>query len=103
MKYVRNLPEITSQEHKLTAQILFEIAENGVVFEKMREGRRVRDVVGGDDVDLAITQSRTKNIPPDAAEPVDAYLDCHSIVLLDFENCRVCVRSATPIGETRGE
>ena len=67
----------------IRAHGLLEITQNGVVFEKVRERRCVRDVVGGDDVDLAISHGRAKNVTPDAAEPVDAYLDCHPLLLIE--------------------
>ena len=42
----------------------------------------VRDVVCRDDIDPAIPQCRAEDVPPDAAEPVDPYFDCHPLLLV---------------------
>src|SRR2546430_401650 len=50
---------------------LLERAVDRVVFEQMRQRRRVRDVVDRDDIELRFVERRPKEHPPDAAEAVD--------------------------------
>ena len=64
------------------ADVLCEVAEDGVVLEKVGQRVGVRDVVDGDDVDAAISECGAENVPPDAPEAVDPYLDCHLRLLI---------------------
>ena len=54
-----------------------EVAEHRVVFQQVRERRRVGDVVDRDDVDVVVRQRRAHDVAADSSEPVDADLDGH--------------------------
>ena len=55
-----------------------QIAEDGVVFQKVRESFRVGDVIDGDELDVLIVERSAHNVATDAAEAVDANLNGHS-------------------------
>ena len=55
----------------------FQVAENGIVFKKMCERPRLRDVVDGDNLDILVASRRTEQVAPDAPETIDAYFDSH--------------------------
>ncbi len=55
-----------------------QIAEDGVVLQKMRESFRVGDVVDGDELDVLVVKRGAHNVATDAAEAVDANLNGHS-------------------------
>ena len=55
-----------------------------VVLEEVRERLRVREVVDGDEVEVrdALLLRGAKDLPPDAAEAVDADANCHAVSIL---------------------
>ncbi len=55
-----------------------QIAEDGIVLQKVRESLGVRDVVDGDELNVLVVQRGAHDVAPDAAEAVDANLDGHS-------------------------
>src|SRR5206468_1364974 len=55
-----------------------QIPQNRVVLQKMREGLRVRDVVDRHKLNILVVQRGSDDIPADAAEAVDCYLDGHA-------------------------
>ena len=62
----------------LGAIAMGQVAEDGVVFEQMREGLGIGDVVDGYELDILVIQRRAHDVAADAAEAVDAYLNGHS-------------------------
>jgi hypothetical protein len=58
----------------------FEVAEDRVVLEKMGEDCGAGEVVYGDEFDFRVTQSCAENVAADAAEAVNANLDCHVVI-----------------------
>src|SRR5690606_30863894 len=58
--------------------VALEAAAHGVVAQHVGQVVRLEQVVDGDDLDVTeILDRRTQDVAADAAEPVDAYLDCH--------------------------
>src|SRR2546423_8053394 len=57
--------------------ITLEIPKDRVVLEEVRQGRRIRDVVDRDDLEVMPAQGGAIDIAPDAAKPVDANLHRH--------------------------
>ena len=50
-----------------------------VVAQEVRQDVRRREIVHGDDVEVALPrQVRADEVPPDPPEAVDAYLECHA-------------------------
>src|ERR1700688_3507108 len=56
---------------------MLEDAVDRIVFEQMREGRRVGDIVDGDDFDFFLSQRRAEEHPADSAESVNPNLYRH--------------------------
>ena len=73
-----DLLAVDGDEVVAVLDVVFEVAEDGVVLEQMGEGRRRGEVVDGDEVDLGVGEGGAEDVATDAAEAVDAYLDCHS-------------------------
>src|SRR6266446_1130085 len=63
---------------KTLAHLVGQIAEDGVVLQKVRESFRVGDVVDGDELDVLVVKRGAHYVATDAAEAVDANLDGHS-------------------------
>src|SRR5205807_4125277 len=62
--------------------VLGELAQDAVVLQQLGEGLRAGQVVDRHDLDvLAAGRGRPPEVPPDAAEPVDAYPDRHCCLL----------------------
>src|SRR5580704_1365961 len=57
--------------------VVRKIAENRVVLEQVREGFGVGNIVDGDELDVLVIERSAHDIPSDAAEAVDTYLDGH--------------------------
>jgi hypothetical protein len=53
------------------------------VLEKMGKNCGAGEIVYGDKFDFRVTQSCAENVAADAAEAVDANLDCHVVSLLE--------------------
>src|SRR6267154_1522646 len=64
-----------------------QIAEDGVVLQKMSESFRVGHVVDGDELDFFVVERGAHDITADAAEAVDAYLDGHTFLRWSVRNC----------------
>ena len=47
---------------------------DGIVFDEMRHGADIRDIVHGDDLDLVLEHQLSQHQSPDAAEPIDGEL-----------------------------
>ena len=62
-----------------------QVAEDGIVFQQIREGLRVGDVVDRDDFDRRIAQRGAHDIPSDAAKSVDSYFDWHASSEMDLK------------------
>jgi len=60
------------------SDVVREIAKDGIVFEQVREGLGVGDVVDGDELDVLVVERGAHDVPSDAAEAVDADLDGHT-------------------------
>ncbi len=58
--------------------LLFEVAEHGVVLQEVRQRLRVRDVVDGHEVDVLVAEAGAQDVAADAPEAVDSNFDCHS-------------------------
>src|ERR1017187_6436079 len=54
-----------------------EIAEDRVVFEQVREGGGIGDVVHGDKLDVFVVERGAHDVTTDSAEAVDTNLDGH--------------------------
>ena len=54
-----------------------QIAEDGVVLQKVREGLRVGDVVDGYELNVLVVKRGAHDVATDAAEAVDADLNGH--------------------------
>src|SRR5258705_13316194 len=55
-----------------------QISQHGVIFQKVREGFGVRNIVDGDELDILVVDGGANNIASEAAKAVDSYLDWHS-------------------------
>ncbi len=62
---------------------LLEVSEDGIVLEQVGQGGGGGEVVDGDEFDVGVAQSCAEYVASDAAEAVDAYLNCHK----DFHSC----------------
>jgi len=62
------------------ADFVLEVAEDGVVLEQVGERGGGGEVVDGDEFDVRIAEGCAENVASDAAEAVNAYLDCHLLV-----------------------
>ena len=71
-----------------------QIAEDRIVFQQMRQGLRIRDVVDGDNLDRRIAQRGAKNIAADAAKPVDPHFYGHAASEEQLWLCGPCAMSA---------
>src|SRR5207247_289884 len=61
--------------------IVVEGAENGVVLEQVSHGLRVAEIVDGNELDIGpALPGSPEEVPPDAAEAVDAHLDAHPLL-----------------------
>ena len=58
--------------------VVRQIAENGIVFQQMRERLGIGDVVHRDDLNRGIAERRAINIAADPAEPVDTHFYWHA-------------------------
>ena len=61
----------------LDRDVMIEGSENGIVFQKMGQRRRVGDVVHRQEFDLGVIFGGAQEIPADAPEAVDSDLDGH--------------------------
>ena len=61
---------------------VLEVAEDGVVLEQVGKRGRGGEVVHGNKFDVRIAESCAENVTTNAAEAVDAYLDCHVVLNL---------------------
>ena len=59
---------------------MMQIPQHGVVLEQMRQRLCIRQVVYRYKVDVGIAERRAKDVTTNAAESIDANLDCHSLV-----------------------
>ena len=58
--------------------IVMQIAQHRIVFQKMRQRLRIGNIVDGDEVDILVAQRGAKDVAADAAKSIDAHFDCHS-------------------------
>ncbi len=56
---------------------------NRIVFQQMRHGFGVREIVDGDYLDFRVLRRRSEQQPSNSAKSVDANLDCHRPSLED--------------------
>ena len=56
---------------------VLQVAEDGVVLEQVGERGGGGEVVDGDEFDVRVAERGAENVASDAAEAVDANLDCH--------------------------
>ena len=90
---------------------VLQVAENRVVLEQVGQRCRAGQVVDGDKINLGIAERGAKNVAANAAEAVDANLNCHVRILLrqsmslwlslsesigSAAALRVCARKAIP-------
>src|SRR6266852_5527440 len=75
-----------------------QIAQHRIVFEKMREGFGVRDVVDGHELNVLAIDRGAHNVATDAAEAVDTYLDGHTTSFAGWSAAASTARK-TPQGE----
>src|SRR5262249_45184721 len=59
--------------------LVVQIAEDGVVFEKVREGFGICDVVDGDKLNVLVVDGGAHNVAADPAEAIDANFNGHSL------------------------
>src|ERR1700731_3618083 len=57
--------------------ISMQLTKRRVVLQQMRQGRSVRQIIGGDEFDFRVMKAGPDDIPPDAAEAINPYFDCH--------------------------
>ena len=57
--------------------VMLEVAENGIVFQQMRERGRAGEIVHGDIFNARIAQRRAEQIAANAAKTINANFDCH--------------------------
>ena len=67
----------TMMESSRGGDLVLEVAEDGVVLEQVGEGGGGGEVVDGDEFDVRVAECGAEDVASDAAEAVDAYLDCH--------------------------
>jgi hypothetical protein len=72
-----DLLAVDGDEVFAVGDLVFEVAEDGIVLEEMRERGRCGEVVYGDEFDVRVAESGAEDVASDAAEAVDAYLYCH--------------------------
>ncbi len=70
----------------ISPHVLVQGAQQRVVFQQMRAGSKVAQVIRGDDVDSAVTcgMNGSPEVPADPAEPIDSHPDCHCSALLQL-------------------
>ncbi len=73
-----DLLAVDGDEVVAVLDVVFEVAEDGVVLEQVGQGRGRGEVVDGDEVDLGVGEGGAEDVAADAAEAVDAYLYCHN-------------------------
>ena len=56
---------------------VWQIAEDGIVLQKVREGLRVGNVVDGDELNVPVFKRGAHDVATDAAEAVDTDFDGH--------------------------
>src|SRR2546425_1249754 len=64
------------------ADIRLKVAQHGVIFKKMRQRLRIRDVVHRHNIDILVVHRGTVKIASNAPKTVDAYFDCHASLLI---------------------
>ncbi len=64
-----------------------QIAEDGVVLQKVRESLGVGDVVNGDELNVLVVERGAHDVAADTAEAVDANLDGHYFLRWSVRNC----------------
>ena len=62
-------------------------AMDGIVLQQVRHRGDVAQVIDGDDLKLRVLRHRAVHQASDAAEPVDAYLRCHRLLLSEGSCC----------------
>jgi len=78
--YLENLEALAIHGDRVfgVGDFVRQVAEDRVVFQEVREGLRVRDVVDGDELNVLVVERGAHDVASDAAEAVDAYLNGHS-------------------------
>src|SRR5712692_463406 len=66
--------------------IMMKIAQHRIVFQEVRQRLCISDVVDRDEIDILVTERRTKNIAPNATEPVDPHFNCHALPPSSFDS-----------------
>jgi hypothetical protein len=59
--------------------LLFEVAEDRVVLQQVRERLGVRDVVDGHEVYVGVAHARAEHVAPDAPEPINSNFYRHPL------------------------
>ncbi len=70
-----------------------QIAQNRVVFQKMSQGFWVGKVVDRNEFDIAVIERSPEHVSPDASESIDSYFNCHvtsKIVMTRQEAFQAC-------------
>ena len=73
--------------------IIGDVAQNRIVLKKMGEDCGTGEVVYGNEINLRVTQSCAEDVAADAAESIDANLNCHVLSLLELLTICACGRS----------
>jgi hypothetical protein len=76
--------------------VVRQIPEDGIVFQKVREGFGIRNIVDGDELNVFVVDGRAHNIASDAAKAVDSYLDWHTSSGAGFWIAAICQVRKTP-------
>ncbi len=71
-----DLLAVDGDEVGAVGDLLLEVAEDGVVLEEVGQGGGGGEVVDGDEFDVRVAEGGAEDVASDAAEAVDAYLDC---------------------------
>src|ERR1700730_1074043 len=58
--------------------LMREISKNGIVFQKMREGLCIGNVIDGDELNVLVVDGGAHNIAANTAEAVDTNLNGHA-------------------------
>jgi hypothetical protein len=72
-----DLLAVDDDEVVALGDLVLQVAEDGVVLEQVGQGGGGGEVVDGDEFDVGIAEGGAEDVASDAAEAVDANLNCH--------------------------
>src|ERR1041384_2626062 len=72
--------------------VMMKIPQDRIIFQKMREGFRISDVIDSDEFNVVVAERGPENISADTTEAIDANLYCHLIVRPPLYSLTSCTR-----------